>query len=546
MGSTPNAAWACPPRPDAPRGELRGLLHAGADASHAAPWAVFSSARSPRFAVVGAFRDLRLRISVPPVCRIGQQPTWRSRWNVRPGWALRRLVESAVWLAVVLIFWRIWLLEGLPFRYVVASGSMAPSLLGPHRFAQCRDCGYGFVASDDAALPWAWVVCPNCGSRVGHAGELSRAPGDRILILRSTFCLRAPRRWEVVALRSPDRAGQVQVKRVVGLPGESIEIRHGDVYVDGHIARKTLDQQQALAVPVHDGRFVPPVASELARRWQPDSATTGWNEIPGGFSYQGEPTNASLDWLTYRHWRRRWQGEQWHIEEGPVLAETAHNLGRLQTPERLPPIHDLMLSFCAVVHSGDGSLAIRATGGKQRYEWRVVPCTGRFEAYCDGHRVASGLVPGGGGLPATWNLFVSLVDQQFLVAIDGRCVVAIPSPVVHDPPQPTSRPFAIGAMQLDLEVRDMVISRDAYYLPTPDALKTDRTDRPTVLEPNEYFVLGDNSPISVDSRSWGTIKGVPSEMLFGKPVLAIGHRVPAKVGPPASAIPHPAAIRYIR
>ena len=48
----------------------------------------------------------------------------------------------------------------------------------------------------------------------------------------------------MVAFRSQSKAGEIAVKRVVGLPGETIEIRDGDIYADGRIQRKTLAQQR--------------------------------------------------------------------------------------------------------------------------------------------------------------------------------------------------------------------------------------------------------------------------------------------------------------
>ena len=43
----------------------------------------------------------------------------------------------------------------------------------------------------------------------------------------------APERFDVVACRYPGRGGTVFVKRVVGLPGDTVELRHGTLYVNG-------------------------------------------------------------------------------------------------------------------------------------------------------------------------------------------------------------------------------------------------------------------------------------------------------------------------
>ena len=55
------------------------------------------------------------------------------------------------------------------------------------------------------------------------------SPGDRILAQR----LRRPRRGRVVFFPHPDRADFWLVKRIVGLPGERIEVREGRLHVDG-------------------------------------------------------------------------------------------------------------------------------------------------------------------------------------------------------------------------------------------------------------------------------------------------------------------------
>src|SRR5262245_54118827 len=61
---------------------------------------------------------------------------------------------------------------------------------------------------------------------------------DRVLADKLTTMIRPPRRWEVMIFRFPNDERALYVKRIVGLPGEKLAIRGGDVWVDGRIARK--------------------------------------------------------------------------------------------------------------------------------------------------------------------------------------------------------------------------------------------------------------------------------------------------------------------
>ena len=172
-------------------------------------------------------------------------------------YALRRAIELAVLLAMAVAVLRTWFLEGFPAGCQVSGASMAETLLGRHRDVVCADCGHRFPcdANGDAA---AWrAVCPNCGYAGNRVDDTAVVAGDRVLVDRSVFFLRPPRRWEVVALRRPGKADALYVKRVVGLPRESIQIRHGSVFANGQIVRKTLSQQRAVAILVHDAASTP-------------------------------------------------------------------------------------------------------------------------------------------------------------------------------------------------------------------------------------------------------------------------------------------------
>ena len=58
-------------------------------------------------------------------------------------------------------------------------------------------------------------------------------PNDRIIALRLTYYVEKPERGDIVVFKYPDDESVLYVKRVIGLPGETVVIRDGRVYIDG-------------------------------------------------------------------------------------------------------------------------------------------------------------------------------------------------------------------------------------------------------------------------------------------------------------------------
>ena len=57
--------------------------------------------------------------------------------------------------------------------------------------------------------------------------------GDRIFGNRLAYVLGDPQRFDIVIFRYPDDESQLFIKRIIGLPGETVEIIDGKVYIDG-------------------------------------------------------------------------------------------------------------------------------------------------------------------------------------------------------------------------------------------------------------------------------------------------------------------------
>jgi signal peptidase I len=58
-------------------------------------------------------------------------------------------------------------------------------------------------------------------------------PGDRVIGSRITYRLKDIERGDVIVFHYPDDETELYVKRVIGLPGETIDIDDGVVYING-------------------------------------------------------------------------------------------------------------------------------------------------------------------------------------------------------------------------------------------------------------------------------------------------------------------------
>jgi signal peptidase I len=426
----------------------------------------------------------------------------------------RWTLEAAVLLGIGGAMFSTCFVEGVIVPVVVTSGSMAPALLGPHRTAECPDCGMRFAYDVEMMTDSApTATCPNCGHQAAPTSA-QPSPGDRLIIDRATFALRAPRRWEIALFRCPDCASDYCVKRIVGLPGETIDIRAGDVYVNGQIARKTLAEQRAMAIVVHDtawsgvgdqvsgvGEKRPQAVARSLSLWERAGVraaqptrwqfTSGWRATGIGYTLDRSPTPHSLEFA------------------GPIHDDDAYNP---QSSRQLNDVADLML-VAKVSADGPGQLLIVARQGQVEYQVTLRPSAGELKLDCDGKTVATANIDRD-CLRRSTELIVSMIDRQIVVAIDGQPEFTYPIEQLTESGGLTNRPFEVAAEDLRVQIDRLQIWRDVYVTPpaNPNAATVCK------LADGEYFALGDNSPASLDSRSWTGGAPFNERLLIGKPL----------------------------
>jgi signal peptidase I len=518
----------------------------------------------------------------------------------RAGGGVRALLDAMLCLYIAVILFRTFELEG----YIISTGSMAPSLLGFHKRVVCPSCGFPFAfgiavdvsgaaadtiaseASRDAGRAAGEVRCPNCGQDAIDVTNVPPNYGDQLLVQKNVYDFRRPHRWEVVVLKGPLNPTPPFVKRVVGLPNESVQIIDGDIYADGRICRKDLDEQRALRIPVFDNDYRPDDLPEGKSGWVIEPCRVPWQVEGHGFavSIPAAPVSSGavsrlgggeVSWLAFRRWVRRGgsykteapvdaKARDVHllpaafpqlrfdafrrrlvcigaldgVERDRVLALNADSkvrgaIGEIYERSHEGPItddygynradsglvplrvRDVMLECSFAFDSDAGQLLFEIGDGRQTYRLTI-----------DRSQNEARLAAGNGAPPLRRaalrrnfgiqpsKIELSIFDRQVIAALDG-------SPLFPawecdaGRAEPPRRALRIGARGAAVRVSALKVYRDIYYT---RGQGRNGVDRPIRLAANEYFVLGDNSPVSNDGRSWidGAVRG--SE-LIGKPLV---------------------------
>ncbi len=447
--------------------------------------------------------------------------------------AVRMLVQILVIFISLFLVVRTIFVE--PFG--VPTGSMAPTLYGNHRAAPCPRCGYSICVGSPTAdergkrdflHPQVNVTCPNCGKQGINLTVLSNEiAGDRLLVDKTAFEHRKPRRWEVAVFRCPVDDAKPYVKRIVGLPGERIRVFDGDVFANDQLLRKNWAEIRDCRIPLFDMNFVPETKVGWTPRWIVESPLLTPQEpqvakLPLAANLVQDATLV-LD-ATGEHpaFGITYANMNLDTNEPDDIRDTlAYNGGvRRGTPQ---PIHDFILDCDVEVLAGAGLFGIRLSDGSEsmRVDLPVGSDSPMVLAH-DGEKEPFStkqfhMQPG-----KRYHLEFAFVDRRALLTIDGQeYFPAFDLPGTLKERSGTDRPLQFGVRGVSVVVHNLKLYRDIYYRTESNA---PAGGRKYPLGANEYFALGDNSANSSDSRDWKDAEGrdsfgISESAFIGKPFL---------------------------
>ncbi|MBP88486.1 MAG: signal peptidase I [Planctomycetaceae bacterium] len=398
---------------------------------------------------------------------------------------------------------------------------MAPTLRGRHMDIVCPECRFEYntgasIENRENGHRRGQVdqsTCPICHFTLDlekNANPNERSfNGDRILVSKFAYGLSEPERWDVIVFKYPGNAKQNYIKRLVGLPGETLRIRHGDIHTidaDGNaqIIRKPPFKLKSMLHVFDDTDHVADSlkAVRWPSRWQQSTQVPEgheWRFVEEESRYVIQQSSRD-SWMRYRHYapqREEWadilRGHRPHRideSEGELITDYYCYNDSPSSWESTGSawVGDLAVEANVEIQSDGGELLLDLVEGGTQYLCRIDIATGeatlsatRFEGipqlFIDevtgstaDKVTASTRIRGSG----RHRIRFANCDDQVLLWIDEK-VVAFDGPTTYKSPENIKpmwskqdpgdmAPAGIGGNGASLSVKNLRMARDIYYL----------------------------------------------------------------------------------
>ncbi len=388
---------------------------------------------------------------------------------------------------------------------------MAPRYFGPHYEAACQRCSRPTIVvaeAFDANLP---ARCFACGAVCEVNQQLKS--GDTVNLTKVDLTEANQRgrlhRFDVVAFNvtpldanlKGGHATQSTLKRVWAFPGEQIELRRGEGWINGRLLQKSLSELAEVCVPIS---CFP--SDSISHWWLIDSTQNTARKAERIESRNSEDWNIlqPSQQLQFRYERP---------SRDPVIAGLVpsslvddYPFNQSSTAE-LHRVHDFLVAIELMeLPSTDWLVQLRL--GRELYSVRFVS-----EQIDAPNRNVSASSAATLELRAARRVVVAICDERLLVATDIKEQVKSLGNLAPAEIDDVEQPLVTVSSNCSLTFKSIMVARDLWLGP--------RQNRSAVWKAAEdgdasgYFLLGDNLPHSIDSRD-DAVDRIAAERIVGR------------------------------
>ncbi len=105
---------------------------------------------------------------------------------------------------------------------------------------------FGFLLYVIIVVGITFIIITFVGQRTyvsGSSMESTLSHGDNLIVDKLTYRFSTPKRFDIIVFPFRYEENVYYIKRIIGLPGETIQIKDGQIYVDGEILEESYGRE---------------------------------------------------------------------------------------------------------------------------------------------------------------------------------------------------------------------------------------------------------------------------------------------------------------
>lgn len=105
---------------------------------------------------------------------------------------------------------------------------------------------FGFLIYVAVVVGITFLIITFVGQRTyvsGSSMENTLSHGDNLIVDKLTYRFSDPQRYDIIVFPFQYEEHVYYIKRIIGLPGETVQIEDGDIYVDGEVLEESYGRE---------------------------------------------------------------------------------------------------------------------------------------------------------------------------------------------------------------------------------------------------------------------------------------------------------------